>query len=105
MTGKHGAARHAAQPVLYAGAAINGDLLRAGVDARHVDGDRTCHHAIIGGAARQMRGVGAGDQGFGGLTAGIDAGSAEQMPLDQGHRHAGGGEPPRERRPRLPRRQ
>ena len=48
--------------------------------ARHVDADRAVErHAVIGGAAREVRGIGAGDQRLGRHAAGVDAGAAEQL--------------------------
>ena len=59
--------------------------------------------AVVARAARQVRGVGAGDHRLRGRAPGVDARPAEQRPLDERHLHARAGEPPRERRPRLPR--
>src|SRR5436190_1616602 len=50
----------------------------------------------------KMRGIRAGHKRFGRHAAGVDAGAAEQVPLDQGHRHPGSGEAAGERRARLP---
>ena len=76
----------------------------ARLDARHVHGDGALDHdAVVARAARQVRGVGAGDQRLRGRAPGVDARPAEQRPLDQRHLHAGAREPPRQRRPRLPR--
>src|SRR5205085_6163266 len=60
------------------------------------------HDAVLGAAPGEGRGIGAGDGRLGGHAAGVDAGAAEQMALDQGHRHPGGGEPAGERRAGLP---
>ena len=65
----------------------------------HVDADGTVDHdAVFGGAARQMRGIGAGDQRLGRRAAGVDAGAAEQLALDDATLHAGGRQARRERR-------
>ena len=50
--------------------------------------------AVIRAAARQMRGIGAGDQRLGRHAAGVDAGAAEQLALDHRDLHAGRGQPP-----------
>ena len=57
--------------------------------------------AELGAAPRDVRGVGARDQRLGRHAAGVDAGAAEQLALDQRDRHAGGGQPAGERRPGL----
>src|ERR1700720_4530578 len=49
-----------------------------------------------------MRGISAGDERLSRNTAGVDAGPAEQVALDQHHRHAGAGEPASKRRAGLP---
>ena len=95
---------HAAQPVLDAAARARHHGVGARLDARHVHGDGALDDdAVVARAARQVRGVGAGDQRLGGHAPGVDARPAEQRPLDQRHLHAGAREPPGERRPRLPR--
>ena len=71
--------------------------------ARHVDADRPGDDAEVGGAAREVRGVGAGDQRLGRHAAGVHAGAAEQLPLDERDRHARGGQPPGQRRTGLAR--
>ena len=53
--------------------------------------------AVVGGAARHMGGVGVGDEGLGGDAAGVDAGSAEELALDDGDLFAGFGEASGER--------
>ena len=58
--------------------------------------------AILGAASRKMRRIGAGDQRLGRHAAGVDAGSAEQMALDQRDLHAGGSQPSSQRGPGLP---
>ena len=49
-----------------------------------------------------MGGIGAGDQRLGRHAAGVDAGAAEQVPLDDGHGHAGLGQSRGQRGPGLP---
>ena len=95
---------HAAQPVLDAVRARCAEtVICARLDARHVDADRAVEHdAVVGAAPRQMGGIGAGDQRLGRHAAGVDAGAAEQLALDQRDLHAGAGQPPGERRPGLP---
>ena len=65
----------------------------------HVDADGAVdRHAVVGGAPREMRGIGAGDQRLGRHAAGVDAGAAEQLALDERDRHAGRGQPAGKRR-------
>ena len=47
------------------------------------------HDAERDGPPRQVGGVGAGNQGLGGRAAGVDAGAAEQLALDDGDLHPG----------------
>ena len=54
--------------------------------------------AEIGGAARQVGGIGAGDQRLGRDAAGVDAGAAEELALDERDGHARGGQPAGQRR-------
>jgi len=54
--------------------------------------------AVFGGAADHLGGVRAGHHRFGGDTAGVDAGSAEEFALDDGHPLPRPGQPPGERR-------
>ena len=56
---------------------------------------------VVGRAPRDVRGVGAGDQRLGGHAAGVHAGAAEQLALDERDRHAGGRQAARQRRTRL----
>jgi hypothetical protein len=60
------------------------------------------HHPEIGGAARHVDRIGAGDQGLCRNAAGIDAGATEQAAFDDGDRRARGREPSRQRGARLP---
>src|SRR5947207_3806677 len=103
MALQYRAARHIAQPALDAGAGIGRDRVGPHLDPGHVDaGRRVEHDAVLGAAPREVRGIGTGDERLGGHAAGVDAGAAEQMALDQGHRHPGGGKPAGERRAGLP---
>ena len=64
-----------------------------------IDPDRRIdHHAIIRRAPREVGGIGAGDQRLGRHAAGVDAGSAEMMALDQSDFHPRRREPRRQRR-------
>jgi hypothetical protein len=83
------ASRKAAKPFLVAVAAIRRDLLRARMNACHVDADRPGDHAEIGAVPREMRGIGRGDQRLGGLATGVHAGAAHQMAFDDRDRHSG----------------
>ena len=62
---------------------------------RHAAAD---HHAELGGAARHVRGIGAGDHRLGRRAAGVDAGPAERLALDDGDALPGAGEALRKRR-------
>ena len=80
---------HAAQPTLDAVARVGDDRVGARLDLRHVDARRAVEHdAVVGRASREVRGVGAGDQRLGRHAAGVDAGAAEQLALDERDRHA-----------------
>ena len=59
-------------------------------------------HAVVRGAARQVRRIGARDQRLGRGAAGIDAGAAEKLALDDGDLPACGHQPPRQRGSGLP---
>jgi hypothetical protein len=59
-------------------------------------------HAELLRATHHVRGVGARHHRLGWNAAGVDAGAAEELPLDDRHRHAGAREPAREIRARLP---
>ena len=96
------AAGHAAQPFLDAGRARWRDGVGARLDLGHVDPDAAVEDdAVVGGAAREVRGIGAGDQRLGRHAAGVDAGAAEELALDERDLHAGAGQPAGERRPGL----
>ncbi len=66
-----------AQPMLAIGPRIDRDLLRAGVDAGHVDAHRTGRHAEVGAAAREVGSIGRCDHRLGRLAAGVDACAAD----------------------------
>src|SRR5215213_8834687 len=71
--------------------------------ARHVDLDGTVEdHAILAAPTSEMRRIGTGDQRLRWRAAGIDAGAAKELPLNERHRHACSGKPIRERRSGLP---
>ncbi len=53
------------------------------------------------GAPREVGGIGAGDQGLGRRAAGVDAGAADELALDQRDLLPGGGEAAGHRRPGL----
>jgi hypothetical protein len=55
----------------------------------------------LGGAARQVGGMGARHQGLGRRAAGVDASAAEELALDDADLHPGRTEADREERPRL----
>ena len=63
-----------------------------------IDGGPLEDDAVVGGAPGEVRGVGAGDERLGRHAAGVDAGAAEQLALDEGDFHAGAGQPAGERR-------
>ena len=97
------AAGHAAQPLLDARTRIGGDGVGPRLDARHVDLDGAVEHdAVLAAAAREMGRIGARDHRLRRRAAGVDAGAAEEIPLDDGDRHFGPGEPIGERRAGLP---
>ena len=81
--------RRALEPLLHTlvGGPHHGVL--ACLDARHVDAQALDHHAEVGRAARQVSDPRARDQGLGGDAAGVDAGAAEQLALDDGGLAAG----------------
>jgi hypothetical protein len=57
----------------------------------HVDADGALDSdAVVARAPRQVRGIGTGNQGLGGRAAGVDAGAAKAVPLEDGDPHVGG---------------
>ncbi len=97
-----GASREALEPVLVAGAAVPGNLLRPGVHARHVDRDGPRDHAVICAAPCQMRRIGGRYQSLGWLAPGVDASAADQVPFDDRDFPSGRGQAPGQRRAGLP---
>ena len=90
VAGVDGAVGIGAEAVLDGGAGFEEDLFLAGFGGLHVDGDFTGQFdAVERGAACHLRGVGIGNQGLGGDAAGVDAGSAEELALDNGDFFAG----------------
>ncbi len=94
---------HAPQPFLDAlGRAFDEGVL-ARLDLLHVDAHRAVDDdAEVGGAPRHVSGAGAGDEGLGRGAAGVDAGPAEALALDDGDGHAGAGQSGGEKRAGLP---
>src|SRR5882757_2855483 len=79
------------------------DVVFPRLDALHVDLDLAAGaETEVGAAPRGVHGIGAGDQGLGGRAAGIDAGAAKAIALDDRDLHARARQPPRQRRSRLP---
>jgi hypothetical protein len=86
---------HAAQPFLDAGARVVRDRVGPGFHPRHVDPDRTLDRdPIVGAPPGKVGGVRAGDQCLGWDAAGVDAGSTDQIPLDDCNLHPGCGQAP-----------
>jgi hypothetical protein len=76
----------------------------SGLDRLHVDADRpTNRQAILRGASRKISDIGTRNERLRGRAARVDAGSADELALDQGDALAGSGESAGEGRPRLPR--
>src|SRR5438876_31354 len=93
------AALHPGDPAFEIAAGVVRHLVLARLDLLVVDADRAGErHAIIGGAAGKMRGIGARHHRLGRHAAGVDAGAADELALDQRDAHAGGLEPADERR-------
>src|SRR5258707_10544630 len=88
--GEDGGVLHVAQIGLEAVAGFEDDLVFARLDGLHVDGDfaRYCDAVGVGGAGL-LRDVGAGDESLGGRAAGVDAGAAEELALDERDAAAG----------------
>ena len=77
-------------PALDAVSRSPGDRIFAGLDGLHVDRDLARHsHAVVAGAPRDFRRIGACDQRLCRDASGIDAGSAEGSALDHGNLHPG----------------
>jgi len=73
-------------------AGVGDDGIAAGVDGFDIDGEGADCDAVLGGALDLAGSVGAGDHGLGGSAAGVDAGAAEEVALDEGYGLSGGGE-------------
>lgn len=66
-------------------------IVLAHLDLPHVHGDGTWDgHPVVLGAAGEMRGIGTRHQCLGRRAAGVDAGAAEAVALDDRHALAGG---------------
>ena len=88
-----------AQPLLDALVRDLDDRVLPRLDRLHVDPDRPFdHHPELRGAARDVGGAGARDQGLGRDAAVVDAGAAEALALDDRDPLAGRGETVGERR-------
>jgi len=89
MPGIHVALRQAAQHLLDASSRSFGDRVLSGFDTLHVHAyvaiDR---HAVVARTPREMSRVRARHHRLGRNAPGVDAGSAEEMALDDGNRHA-----------------
>src|SRR5262249_36808128 len=78
----------------------NGVLTR--FDRLHIHANRAADgYAIVVSATREIRGIGARDQSLGRGATGIDAGTAEELALDNGNLPACGRQSPRQSRPSL----
>ena len=90
---EHGAALEVFERVFHAVAGPEEDVVFALHDGTDVDGDGAAEvDAEVRGAASDVGRMGAGDHGLGGGAAGVDAGAAPELALDDGDGHAGGGE-------------
>ena len=92
------AVRHALEPGFEMRARVPDDLVLSRHDGGEIDADRAGADAVIAGAPRHMGGIGAGDERLGRRAAGVDAGPADQLALDQRDCLAGRGEPAGHRR-------
>lgn len=83
------------EPMFDAGSGLPGYLILASFHALHVDVDGARNvDAVIGGAAREVRCVGAGHQRLGGDAAGVYTGAPEEFALDDGDPHPAAGQAP-----------
>ncbi|BBY76830.1 hypothetical protein MPRF_37290 [Mycolicibacterium parafortuitum] len=103
VTANQRGALHVLQPRLKALAVPAADPVLARLDRGHVHRDRTCADPEVGTAAREVRGVRAGDERLGRDATGVHTGAADELALDDRDGLAGLGEPRRQRRPGLPR--
>jgi hypothetical protein len=84
---------------LDARARAHDDGVGAGLDPLHVYAHRAFEeNAEVCGAASEVCGVSAGDERLRRHAAGVDARPAEELPLNEGHRHASPSQPPGKRR-------
>jgi hypothetical protein len=92
----------AAQMLLDAGPRVGDDLVGPRLDLDHVDRDGTAgDDPVVGSAPGDVGGPGARDERLGRHAPGVDAGSAEEVPLEEGDGQARLRQPPDQRRPRL----
>ncbi len=85
MAADQRAVGHLLQPAFVAAAAVHRHFQRPPHHSRHVDRHVAADaDAVIGAAAREMRRIGAGHQRLGRLAAGVDAGAAHMLALDDG---------------------
>ena len=83
IDGDHGIA---SQRLLDAAVGEAQHIVLARLDLPHVDGDGAWdRNAVISGAAGEMRGIGTRHQRLGRRAAGVDAGAAEAVALDDRH--------------------
>ena len=81
---------------------LAGNRILSRLDGCHVHADRAIDHdAELSGSSRQVGRIGAGHHRLGGNAAGIHAGAAKQMALDDRDPHAGRRQAPGEWRPGL----
>ena len=81
---------HAGNPGRKAVARLPDDAVLARLDGPHVDLDVARTESVLAAAARHMDRARAADQRLGGNAADVDAGAAEQLPLDDGGAQAFG---------------
>src|SRR5690242_13620942 len=94
----HMASLQLPERILHPFARLPDDSVLASLDLLHVDGNRAAdHHAVVGAAAGDIGRAGAGHQSFGWDTAGVDAGAAEKLALDDGYFHPSACQPGRKR--------
>ena len=86
------------QPV----ARLRDDRVLARLDPLHVDADLAGdRYAVFGRPPRRLRRIGARHQRLGRRAAGVDAGAADEIALDDRDLHAGAGQPQCQSRPGL----
>src|SRR4029077_4411570 len=77
-----GASLHSLKPALDSFAVVEHDLVLAGLDLCHVDGDGASTNPVVGGPSGHVGGMGAGHQSLGGNAAVVDAGPADELAFD-----------------------